>query len=47
MPTPLEQLSEKLGNPGVGALWLAVRKAGLPGVRKRDVEEFLRKKSEK
>ena len=42
----LRQLSNELGNPGVQALWLAVRRIGIT-LMKKDVEAFVKKKGEK
>ena len=38
----LRQLSNELGNPGVQALWLAVRRIGIT-LMKKDVEAFVKK----
>ena len=42
----LRQLSNELGNPGVQALWLAVRRNGI-NLMQKDVEAFVKKKGEK
>ncbi len=43
---PLRQLSNELGNPGVGGLWLAAQRKGL-NVTKKEVEAFVKRKGEK
>jgi len=42
----LQQLAAELGNPGVQALWLAARRAGLE-VSKKEVTDFVRRRGEK
>ena len=42
----LRQLSNELGNPGVQALWLAVKRNGI-NLMKKDVEAFVKRKGEK
>ncbi len=42
----LRQLSNELGNPGVQALWLAVKRNGI-NLMKREVEAFVKQKGEK
>ena len=42
----LRKLSNDLGNPGVQALWLAVRRNGI-NLMKKDIEAFVKSKGEK
>ena len=42
----LQELSDELGNPGIGPLWLAVKRKGV-GVSKKQVEAFVKRKGEK
>ncbi len=42
----LEELSSRLGHPGVAPLWLAVKRRGLAITRKQ-VEGYVKKKGEK
>ena len=42
----LRELSDELGNPGIGPLWLAVKRKGV-GVSKNQVEAFVKRKGER
>jgi hypothetical protein len=43
---PLRELSDELGDPGIGPLWLAAKRKGL-NVTKKQVEAFVKRKGEK
>ena len=40
-------LAESLGNPGLGKIWTAIRRAGIAGVTKDEVRTYLSKLGEK
>jgi len=42
----LQELSDDLGNPGIGSLWLAAKRKAL-NVSKKQVEAFVKRKGEK
>jgi hypothetical protein len=42
----LEELSDDLGNPGIGPLWLAAKRKAI-GVSKKQVEAFVKRQGEK
>ena len=42
----LQELSDELGNPGIGPLWLAAKRKAL-NVSKKQVEAFVKRKGEK
>ncbi len=43
---PLRELSDELGDPGIGPLWLAAKRKGL-NVTKKQGEAFVKQKGEK
>ena len=42
----LRELSDELGNPGIGPLWLAVKRKAI-NLTKKQVEAFVKRKGEK
>ena len=49
MASPLQrmqELSDELGNPGIGPLWLAVKRRAIK-LTKKQVEAFVKRKGEK
>ncbi len=42
----LRELSDELGNPGIGPLWLAVKRRAID-LTKKQVEAFVKRKGEK
>ena len=42
----LQELSDELWSPGIGPLWLAVKRKGV-NVSKKQVEAFVKRKGEK
>ncbi len=45
-PQRLQELSDELGNPGIGPLWLAVKRRAI-NLTKKQVEAFVKRKGEK